>query len=59
MFVANLVVYLFLCRKTELYEMCWNIRDGLKDSLVATAPYGGPIGAFTPHVIVYFVIVYY
>uniref|UniRef100_A0AAQ5XUU7 Vacuolar protein sorting-associated protein 16 homolog n=1 Tax=Amphiprion ocellaris TaxID=80972 RepID=A0AAQ5XUU7_AMPOC len=30
-------------RKTELYEMCWNLRDGLRDSLVAAAPYGGPI----------------
>lgn len=33
--------------KTELYEMCWNIRDGLRDSLVAAAPYGGPIGTRT------------
>ncbi|TDG96018.1 hypothetical protein EPR50_G00235110 [Perca flavescens] len=30
-------------RKTELYEMCWNLKDGLRDSLVAAAPYGGPI----------------
>uniref|UniRef100_A0A8C9Y1N0 Vacuolar protein sorting-associated protein 16 homolog n=1 Tax=Sander lucioperca TaxID=283035 RepID=A0A8C9Y1N0_SANLU len=30
-------------RKTELYEMCWNLRDGLRDCLVAAAPYGGPI----------------
>uniref|UniRef100_A0A8C5DAU4 Vacuolar protein sorting-associated protein 16 homolog n=1 Tax=Gouania willdenowi TaxID=441366 RepID=A0A8C5DAU4_GOUWI len=30
-------------RKTELYEMCWTLRDGFKDSLVAAAPYGGPI----------------
>uniref|UniRef100_A0A3P8SG96 Vacuolar protein sorting-associated protein 16 homolog n=1 Tax=Amphiprion percula TaxID=161767 RepID=A0A3P8SG96_AMPPE len=30
-------------RKTELYEMCWTLRDGLRDSLVAAAPYGGPI----------------
>ncbi|XP_077466084.1 vacuolar protein sorting-associated protein 16 homolog [Stigmatopora argus] len=30
-------------RKTELYEMSWNLRDGLKDCLVAAAPYGGPI----------------
>ncbi|XP_017296422.1 vacuolar protein sorting-associated protein 16 homolog [Kryptolebias marmoratus] len=37
-------------RKTELYEMCWNIRDELKDSLVATAPYGGPIALLRePH----------
>uniref|UniRef100_A0A4W6G375 Vacuolar protein sorting-associated protein 16 homolog n=1 Tax=Lates calcarifer TaxID=8187 RepID=A0A4W6G375_LATCA len=27
-------------RKTELYEMSWNLRDGLRDSLVAAAPYG-------------------
>ncbi|XP_038126852.1 vacuolar protein sorting-associated protein 16 homolog isoform X2 [Cyprinodon tularosa] len=30
-------------RKTELYEMFWSLRDGLGDSLVAAAPYGGPI----------------
>uniref|UniRef100_I3KMA4 Vacuolar protein sorting-associated protein 16 homolog n=1 Tax=Oreochromis niloticus TaxID=8128 RepID=I3KMA4_ORENI len=30
-------------RKTELYEMSWSLRDGLRDSLVAAAPYGGPI----------------
>ncbi|XP_056156958.1 vacuolar protein sorting-associated protein 16 homolog isoform X1 [Lampris incognitus] len=30
-------------RKTELYEMGWNLREGLKDCLVAAAPYGGPI----------------
>ncbi|CAK6981606.1 vacuolar protein sorting-associated protein 16 homolog [Scomber scombrus] len=30
-------------RKTELYEMCWSLRDGLRDCLVAAAPYGGPI----------------
>uniref|UniRef100_A0A8C6SSQ0 Vacuolar protein sorting-associated protein 16 homolog n=1 Tax=Neogobius melanostomus TaxID=47308 RepID=A0A8C6SSQ0_9GOBI len=29
--------------KTELYEMSWPLRDGLRDSLVAAAPYGGPI----------------
>ncbi|XP_072235344.1 vacuolar protein sorting-associated protein 16 homolog isoform X2 [Leuresthes tenuis] len=23
--------------------MCWNLRDGLRDSLVAAAPYGGPV----------------
>lgn len=30
-------------RKTELYEMSWSLKDGLRDSLVAAAPYGGPI----------------
>lgn len=30
-------------RKTELYDMAWPLRDGLRDSLVAAAPYGGPI----------------
>uniref|UniRef100_A0A8C5BYS0 Vacuolar protein sorting-associated protein 16 homolog n=1 Tax=Gadus morhua TaxID=8049 RepID=A0A8C5BYS0_GADMO len=30
-------------RKVELYEMSWVLRDGLRDSLVAAAPYGGPI----------------
>uniref|UniRef100_A0A4W6G197 Vacuolar protein sorting-associated protein 16 homolog n=1 Tax=Lates calcarifer TaxID=8187 RepID=A0A4W6G197_LATCA len=37
-------------RKTELYEMSWNLRDGLRDSLVAAAPYGGPIALLRePH----------
>uniref|UniRef100_A0A8B9HT77 Vacuolar protein sorting-associated protein 16 homolog n=1 Tax=Astyanax mexicanus TaxID=7994 RepID=A0A8B9HT77_ASTMX len=31
-------------RKTELYEMGWNLKDGLRDCLLAAAPYGGPIG---------------
>lgn len=35
---------LFVCSKTELYDMCWDLRDGLGDCLVAAAPYGGPIG---------------
>ncbi|XP_030637560.1 vacuolar protein sorting-associated protein 16 homolog isoform X1 [Chanos chanos] len=30
-------------RKTELYEMGWNLKDGLRDCLFAAAPYGGPI----------------
>uniref|UniRef100_A0A3B5MDZ8 Vacuolar protein sorting-associated protein 16 homolog n=1 Tax=Xiphophorus couchianus TaxID=32473 RepID=A0A3B5MDZ8_9TELE len=30
-------------RSAELYEMFWSLRDGLGDSLVAAAPYGGPI----------------
>uniref|UniRef100_A0A672PJT6 Vacuolar protein sorting-associated protein 16 homolog n=1 Tax=Sinocyclocheilus grahami TaxID=75366 RepID=A0A672PJT6_SINGR len=30
----------------ELYEMGWNLKDGLRDCLVAAAPYGGPIGEF-------------
>ncbi|XP_041937037.1 vacuolar protein sorting-associated protein 16 homolog [Alosa sapidissima] len=30
-------------RKVELYEMGWNLRDGLRDCLIAAAPYGGPI----------------
>ncbi|CAL8306793.1 unnamed protein product [Merluccius merluccius] len=30
-------------RKVELYDMSWVLRDGLRDSLVAAAPYGGPI----------------
>lgn len=30
--------------KTELYDMCWDLKDGFKDCLVAAAPYGGPIG---------------
>uniref|UniRef100_A0A3P8XB61 Vacuolar protein sorting-associated protein 16 homolog n=1 Tax=Esox lucius TaxID=8010 RepID=A0A3P8XB61_ESOLU len=30
-------------RKIELYDMGWSLRDGLKDCMVAAAPYGGPI----------------
>lgn len=37
--------------------MMWNIRDGLRDSLVAAAPYGGPIGTNTPLVVVVIVVV--
>lgn len=33
--------------KSELYDMCWDLKDGLRDCLVATAPYGGPIGINT------------
>jgi hypothetical protein len=36
-----------VCRKIELYEMGWSLRDGLKECLVAAAPYGGPIGEYT------------
>ncbi|XP_008323608.1 vacuolar protein sorting-associated protein 16 homolog [Cynoglossus semilaevis] len=37
-------------RKTELYEMSWNLREGLKDSLLSAAPYGGPIAVLRePH----------
>ncbi|CAG01327.1 unnamed protein product [Tetraodon nigroviridis] len=30
-------------RKSELYEMCWDLKDGLRECLVAAAPFGGPI----------------
>lgn len=33
--------------KSELYDMCWDLKDGLGDCLVAAAPYGGPIGTHT------------
>lgn len=33
--------------KSELYDMCWDLKDGLRDGLVAAAPYGGPIGMHT------------
>lgn len=33
--------------KTELYDMCWDLKDALRDCLVAAAPYGGPIGIHT------------
>lgn len=35
---------LVINRKIELYEMGWNLKDGLRDCLIAAAPYGGPIG---------------
>ena len=31
-------------RKYELYSMDWDIKEELRDYLVAAAPYGGPIG---------------
>uniref|UniRef100_A0A673FQ72 Vacuolar protein sorting-associated protein 16 homolog n=1 Tax=Sinocyclocheilus rhinocerous TaxID=307959 RepID=A0A673FQ72_9TELE len=36
-------------RKIELYEMGWNLKDGLRDCLVAAAPYGGPIALLKAH----------
>ncbi|XP_063166036.1 vacuolar protein sorting-associated protein 16 homolog [Candoia aspera] len=30
-------------RKLELYSMDWNLKEDLRDCLVAAAPYGGPI----------------
>ncbi|XP_053258095.1 vacuolar protein sorting-associated protein 16 homolog [Podarcis raffonei] len=30
-------------RKLDLYSMGWNLREDLRDCLVAAAPYGGPI----------------
>lgn len=36
-------------RKIELYEMGWNLKDGLRDCLVAAAPYGGPIALLKGH----------
>ncbi|XP_073199223.1 vacuolar protein sorting-associated protein 16 homolog isoform X2 [Lepidochelys kempii] len=30
-------------RKFELYSMAWNLKEDLRDCLVAAAPYGGPI----------------
>ncbi|XP_053114089.1 vacuolar protein sorting-associated protein 16 homolog isoform X2 [Hemicordylus capensis] len=30
-------------RKLELYTMDWNLREGLRECLVAAGPYGGPI----------------
>lgn len=31
-------------RKYELYSMAWDLKEELRDCLVAAAPYGGPIG---------------
>uniref|UniRef100_A0A8C1HY65 Vacuolar protein sorting-associated protein 16 homolog n=1 Tax=Cyprinus carpio carpio TaxID=630221 RepID=A0A8C1HY65_CYPCA len=36
-------------RKIELYEMGWNLKDGLRECLVAAAPYGGPIALLKGH----------
>uniref|UniRef100_A0AAV2MHR4 Vacuolar protein sorting-associated protein 16 homolog n=1 Tax=Knipowitschia caucasica TaxID=637954 RepID=A0AAV2MHR4_KNICA len=37
-------------RKSELYQMSWSLKDGLKDALVGAAPYGGPIAILKePH----------
>uniref|UniRef100_A0A671K865 Vacuolar protein sorting-associated protein 16 homolog n=1 Tax=Sinocyclocheilus anshuiensis TaxID=1608454 RepID=A0A671K865_9TELE len=36
-------------RKIELYEMGWNLKDGLRECLVAAAPYGGPISLLKGH----------
>uniref|UniRef100_A0A3B3R9I6 Vacuolar protein sorting-associated protein 16 homolog n=1 Tax=Paramormyrops kingsleyae TaxID=1676925 RepID=A0A3B3R9I6_9TELE len=30
-------------RKIELYEMGWNLKEGLRNCQIAAAPYGGPI----------------
>uniref|UniRef100_A0A8C2BIM8 Vacuolar protein sorting-associated protein 16 homolog n=1 Tax=Cyprinus carpio TaxID=7962 RepID=A0A8C2BIM8_CYPCA len=38
-----------LWTKIELYEMGWNLKDGLRDCLVAAAPYGGPIALLKAH----------
>ncbi|XP_066543432.1 vacuolar protein sorting-associated protein 16 homolog [Amia ocellicauda] len=35
-------------RKVELYEMGWSLREGLRDCLIATAPYAGPIALLRP-----------
>lgn len=43
--LTNVSVLVF--SKSELYEMCWDLKDGLKDCLVAAAPFGGPIGMHT------------
>ncbi len=49
-------------RKIELYEMGWNLKDGLRDCLVAAAPYGGPIGEFwvrsAQQILVIYIIIY-
>uniref|UniRef100_A0A3Q3XGA3 Vacuolar protein sorting-associated protein 16 homolog n=1 Tax=Mola mola TaxID=94237 RepID=A0A3Q3XGA3_MOLML len=37
-------------RKIELYDMCWDLKDALRDCLLAAAPYGGPIALLrNPH----------
>nr|XP_036873224.1 vacuolar protein sorting-associated protein 16 homolog [Manis javanica] len=33
-------------RKYELYSMAWDLKEELRDCLVAAAPYGGPIGLY-------------
>lgn len=44
--VMRRLISVFLCasRKYELYSMDWDLKEELRDCLVAAAPYGGPIG---------------
>lgn len=37
-------IHLSVGRKYELYSMDWDLKEELRDCLVAAAPYGGPIG---------------
>lgn len=42
--------HLCVDRKYELYSMDWDLKEELRDCLVAAAPYGGPIGMLPlPH----------
>ena len=44
--VVTRLISACLCvgRKYELYSMDWDLKEELRDCLVAAAPYGGPIG---------------
>lgn len=44
--VTRRLISVRLCvhRKYELYSMDWDLKEELRDCLVAAAPYGGPIG---------------
>lgn len=54
----NVECFTVYYRKTELYEMSWNLREGLKDSLLSAAPYGGPIGTNKQTQIMYTLYIY-
>jgi hypothetical protein len=44
------LIFWSLCgRKYELYSMDWDLKEELRDCLVAAAPYGGPIGKMPFH----------
>lgn len=42
--MGTLICFISVSRKYELYSMDWDLKEELKDCLVAAAPYGGPIG---------------
>lgn len=39
-----IAIHFCVGRKYELYSMDWDLKEELRDCLVAAAPYGGPVG---------------